>query len=218
MKNVNIKAAASERPPERRRNAAATRQAILHSARLAFTRSGYDGVGVREIAQAAGVTAMLVNRYFGSKQQLFEEVVEVTLSAPGILTNKVTEHSRDASTLGREVAIALVARKAPEVTPMDGFLILLRSAANEQAARILREKFAQNLAKPLATLLPGSRTVERAAMFLGVIAGFQVMRQIVGISGLAEAEPSDLRLACGPLRPFVPRTAHQITSSVHSIF
>src|SRR5438034_10393490 len=94
MKHLNTKAAASERPPERRRNAVATRQAILDSARVAFTRSGYDGVGVREIAQAAGVTAMLVNRYFGSKQQLFEEVVEVTLSAPGILTNKVTEIGR----------------------------------------------------------------------------------------------------------------------------
>jgi AcrR family transcriptional regulator len=53
----------------------------LNSARLAFTRSGYDGVAVREIAPGAGVTAMLVNRYFGSKEQLFEEVVEVTLSA-----------------------------------------------------------------------------------------------------------------------------------------
>ena len=27
-----------------------------------------------------GVTAMLVNRYFGSKEQLFEEVVEVVFS------------------------------------------------------------------------------------------------------------------------------------------
>jgi AcrR family transcriptional regulator len=31
--------------------------------------------GVREIARGAGVTAMLVNRYFGSKVKLFEEAV-----------------------------------------------------------------------------------------------------------------------------------------------
>ena len=61
--------------PRRRRNAAATREAILQSARVAFARSGYDGAGVREIAESAGVTAMMVNRYFGSKEKLFAEVV-----------------------------------------------------------------------------------------------------------------------------------------------
>src|ERR1700736_5453329 len=127
MKRSFMKKVVSARPRQRRRNADATRQAILESARLAFTRSGYDGVGVREIAQGAGVTAMLVNRYFGSKEHLFEEVVEVTLSAPGIFTSKVMMQSRDLATLSRDVGKALVAKTAPEVTPMDGFLIMLRS-------------------------------------------------------------------------------------------
>ena len=64
-------------PGRRRRDAAATRQAILDAAFAAFTRFGYDGVGVRDIAQSAGVTAMLINRYFGSKEQLFAEAVDV---------------------------------------------------------------------------------------------------------------------------------------------
>jgi AcrR family transcriptional regulator len=176
----------------RPRNAAATRQAILESARRAFTRRGYDGVGVREIAGDAGVTAMLVNRYFGSKELLFEEVVELTLSAPGILTKDLTIDRRESSTLGARVAAALVAKTAPEVRPMDGFLILLRSASNDQAAKILRKKFVQHFAKPLSAILPGHRTAERAAIFLAVIAGFQVMRQIIGLPALVEAEPSEL--------------------------
>ncbi|WP_224361231.1 TetR/AcrR family transcriptional regulator [Hyalangium versicolor] len=180
------------RTPRRPRNAEATRQAILQSARLAFTRSGYDGVGVREIAQGAGVTAMLVNRYFGSKEQLFEEVVEVTLSAPGILTSQVTAGGRELATLSRNVADALVARTAPEATPMDGFLLMLRSAANESAAKILRRKFTTHFEKPLADILPGVRPSERAAMFLAIIAGFQVLRQVVGIPGLLDAEPAAL--------------------------
>src|ERR1700754_1767178 len=72
--------------PVRRRNAAATRAAILTSAREAFARAGYDGAGVREIAKGAGVTAMLVNRYFGSKERLFAEVVADIMSKPIILT------------------------------------------------------------------------------------------------------------------------------------
>ena len=60
----------------RPRNAAATRAAILQSAIEHFAGAGYDGAGVRQIAKDAGVTAMLVNRYFGSKEQLFAEAVE----------------------------------------------------------------------------------------------------------------------------------------------
>ena len=63
-----------------RRFAAATRDAILTSAIRAFARAGYDGVGVREIAGDAGVTAMMVNRYFGSKEQLFAEAVEAAFA------------------------------------------------------------------------------------------------------------------------------------------
>ena len=41
---------------------------------------------MREIAAGAGVTAMLVNRYFGSKEQLFAEVLAATAASPTILT------------------------------------------------------------------------------------------------------------------------------------
>lgn len=43
-----------------------------------------------------------------------------------------------------------------------------------------------------ADILPGRRPTERAAVFLSAISGFQDMRQIIGISGLTEADPSDL--------------------------
>src|SRR5690242_5799068 len=89
--------------PARRRNAQATRDAILQSARKAFVRAGYDGVGVREIAAGAGVTAMLVNRYFGSKEQLFAEVITASTSDPVVLTRE-TLTSPDAT----RIAAALV--------------------------------------------------------------------------------------------------------------
>src|ERR1700730_1720072 len=68
----------------RPRNAGATREAILQSALTAFVRQGYDGVGVREIAHKAGVTAVLVNRYFGSKERLFAAAVEATFTDNGL--------------------------------------------------------------------------------------------------------------------------------------
>jgi len=65
----------TSKPRPRKRNAVATREAILSSARKVFARAGYDGAGVREIAAGAGVTAMLVNRYFGGKERLFAEAI-----------------------------------------------------------------------------------------------------------------------------------------------
>lgn len=179
----------SKEAPKRQRNAMATRQAILDSARLAFTRFGYDGVGVREIAKNAGVTAMLVNRYFGSKEKLFEEVVEVTLSGPGIL-NAITKQDSDPAKLSQELAARLIAKSVPGPAP-DGILILLRSAANKQAAKILRENAVRYL-KPVADQLKGDSPEMRAAMLLSIISGFQLMRQIIALPGLAEADLAGL--------------------------
>jgi len=72
--------------------------------------ASYGGVGVREIAQGAGVTAMLVNRYFGSKEQLFAEVVQVACADKGILTQGVTKPDRNLKTFNQDVAGALVGK------------------------------------------------------------------------------------------------------------
>lgn len=112
----------------RRRDAAATKEAILRAGIEAFTRHGYDGVGVREIAKAAGVTAMLVGRYFGSKEGLFAEVVEASMTERTVLTS-------DPATLARDVAAALVRRTAPEADSLDPFLLMLRSAPNPAPRR-----------------------------------------------------------------------------------
>src|SRR5258706_11761494 len=107
-----------EASPARRRNAAATREAILASARQAFARAGYDGAGVREIAAGAGVTAMLVNRYFGSKEQLFAEVIAATMAAPTILTKEILE----SATRGEDIAAALIQLTRTGAAPLEGFL------------------------------------------------------------------------------------------------
>lgn len=179
-------------PPKHRRNAVATRQAILDSALMAFTRSGYNGVGVREIAKGAGVTAMLVNRYFGSKEQLFAEVVEAALAKRTILTEEATTRGRDLTTLSRDAAVALVARMTLEDQPLDGFLVMLRSISNERAAAIWREKIEQTFEKPLAAVLPGAEANERAALFQCLIAGFYLMRKVIGSRALAAADTATL--------------------------
>lgn len=172
-----------------------TREAILGSARRAFARAGYDGAGVREIAAGAGVTAMLVNRYFGSKEKLFAEVVAETMTAPEILTRKVTS----SPTLGEDLASAIVDQTRVDATPLDGFVIMLRSASNKRAAEIWRGQVEAHHQKLMTEALGGNFRVERAAMVLSLIAGFQFMRQMIGLYALAEADPMLLKEILTPL-------------------
>jgi len=181
--------------PARRRNAAATRAAILASARRAFARVGYDGVGVREIAKGAGVTAMLVNRYFGSKEQLFAEVVAEAMATPHILTQEILT----SPTLGEDLAAALIEQTKRGAIPLDGFLLMLHSASSKRAAEIGREQLEKHHHKVLTAALRGVLAPQRAALVLSLIAGVQVMRQMLGLSALAEAEPEALVKLLGPV-------------------
>ena len=49
--------------------------AILDAALVAFTKKGYDGVGLREIAKTAGVAQATINYHFDTKMKLMEAVI-----------------------------------------------------------------------------------------------------------------------------------------------
>jgi AcrR family transcriptional regulator len=66
----------------RHRDAEATRQVLLHAARKRFAHDGYSSTTVRDIAADAGVNVALINRYFVSKEGLFEACL--TTAARGL--------------------------------------------------------------------------------------------------------------------------------------
>jgi AcrR family transcriptional regulator len=170
--------------PSRPRNAAATREAILASAITNFARAGYDGVGVREIAGDAGVTAMLVNRYFGSKEQLFAEAVEVSF-APPVFINE------DSQSVTHDAAINLVSRSVSDSADLAPFLIMLRSASNPRAAEIVRAAIERHVGRRLAAQLPPPGNRLRADVVLSVIAGVLLMRRVVGTRALNQKNNTD---------------------------
>ncbi|MGW0162619.1 TetR/AcrR family transcriptional regulator [Mycobacterium sp. NPDC003323] len=173
--------------PPRRRNAAATREAILQSAVGHFARAGYDGVGVREIARDAGVTAMLVNRYFGSKEQLFAEAVDTSFATPVFV-------AEDPEALIGGIVEALVQRTAPDVDTPEPFLILLRSVSNPRATEIVRDAITRHVGARLARRLPGPQGALRGEVVLSVIAGVLLMRRVLGTAALEAAGADELRM------------------------
>lgn len=182
-------------PIPRRRDAAVTREAILLSARKVFARSGYEAVGLPEIAAGAGVTVMLVNRYFDSREQLFAEVIAETLADPLLLT----QDNPSSENLGRTLASALVSLTEAEGTPLEGFLILLHSASDKRAAVIAREQLEKGPQASMAGALKGAHHEERAALVLALVSGFQVMRQMLELSALTKADPRVLVDLLAPL-------------------
>src|SRR5690348_7129302 len=52
------------------------KEIIIESAIKLFSTKGFEGTSVRDIASDAGVNVAMINYYFGSKEKLFESVVE----------------------------------------------------------------------------------------------------------------------------------------------
>jgi AcrR family transcriptional regulator len=202
------------KPAKRPRSAAATRAAILDSALRAFSRAGYDGVGTREIARDAGVTAMLVTRYFGSKEALFAAAVEVALAgdpahslrgflrdvgdnfaSEGNSASNNCPHTLAAGSntkLAGHIANLIVAKTGPPRGPVDPILLVLRSAPNERAAAIIRDSIERHFERPLRTRLGGPWIAERVALLLAILSGFQLMRRVIRTEALTNGDSTFL--------------------------
>lgn len=113
------------------RNAAITRASILEAGRKRFAREGYDGASLREIAADAGVDAALISRYFGSKDELFAEVVALACEPnPDMFGG-------DPATFGERMA-KTVLEDPQDGAKLDMFLIMLLSASSPKASEIVR--------------------------------------------------------------------------------
>jgi len=65
----------------RRRDAAASRRAILDAAEELFAQRGYDAASMGEIGRRAGVSSALPAYFFGSKEALYGAMLERLLAA-----------------------------------------------------------------------------------------------------------------------------------------
>src|SRR5437016_625973 len=91
----------------RRRDAAATRDALLTAGGELFAERGYDGVPVTAIAQRAGVNKAMINYHFGGKRKLYLAIVSVTFAEIVAGVEKPAESRRPAPEVLRELIAAV---------------------------------------------------------------------------------------------------------------
>jgi AcrR family transcriptional regulator len=173
-----------------------TREAILKASREAFAERGYDAASIRQIATGAGVDPALVHHYFGTKEQLFLESVQVPID-PRELIPQVVAGGLDG--IGeRLVRTFLGVWDSPRGATAAA---LLRSAVtNEWSARMLREfVITQILRRAVKELdLDAPDGPLRASLVASQILGLATARYILKIEPLASATPDQVARAIGP--------------------
>lgn len=81
LKPTPKKSAVSPPPKRQRRTPEAARALILATAHKLIAERGPDRIGLKEIAQEAGISHALINHYFGSYEALVEETIREQVSS-----------------------------------------------------------------------------------------------------------------------------------------
>jgi AcrR family transcriptional regulator len=162
------------RAEQRRR----TETRILDAATRAFFTAGYDRTTIRAVAAAAGVDAGLVMHYFGSKQQLYQRVID---AAP------VPEISGTPAEAAEEILAGLAGRLA---SAPGASLALFRSMlTNPEAATAASAGIARYEAQ-IARAIPAADADLRAAIISAITLGITVSRHLIKSDELATADPA----------------------------
>jgi AcrR family transcriptional regulator len=160
-----------ERIQPRRRNAEATRTAILEAAKAQFARGGYDLTSLRDIAAEAGVDVALIKRYFGGKEALFTEALKASFP-PRVL------HGWDSTAFPREVAVMMAGPARADEARSHTFQFLLRAATSPTTAPLLNVAIQERFLGPIRDWIGGDEAPARARVLAAVYIGFLVERLI----------------------------------------
>ena len=156
----------------RGRNAAATREAILKAARHHFLHEGYDRAGLRGIAADAKIDPALICRYFGSKKQLFAEVLE------GVSSNPMAIFSGDIDSCGARIAEAVLAPGSRNEHQLALIQLVTRSCTSTEASRLVHEHIEAQFIKPISQLLGGPQATQKTWLMASMLVGWIVLDQI----------------------------------------
>jgi AcrR family transcriptional regulator len=159
------------------------RDRILRCATARFSTQSYETTGLREIAADAGADVAWVHRCFGSKEKLFEECVRVSLASDTVLSD-VEPDKFD------RLFEQVVRNRAPgELRLID---IFVRSLSSPEAATVIRD-ITNSMVVPPLVKAAGQGSEAKVALTLSMLFGFAILRDVVGLDALRNAEPNVMK-------------------------
>ncbi|NLE81671.1 MAG: TetR/AcrR family transcriptional regulator [Rhodococcus sp.] len=151
-----------------KRTADETRALIVDSAGKAFATRPYREITLKDIADDAGVSAPLIIKYFGSKEQLFDELVDFRAAAAMVFDGPLED-------LGERM-VTLFTRSLESHKPLSMNILIMSGASEERGAK-LRENYSHQMIDGLAQRLDGPDVRLRAELALSMVMGLAMMRR-----------------------------------------
>lgn len=179
------------RPAVRRRDAEATRRALLDAAGALFDERGYERATIRDIGERAGVDPALIARYFGSKEQLYLATLadEERLAAR---QPQVADLHAIADRLLRRwdgaSSSSPVRRALSDPAPADA-----------ETRALLRRIVRPGVTDPAKEAIGGEAAALRAELFLALLLGVATARSNGTLSTLAGASRAEVLRQLAPL-------------------
>ncbi len=169
----------------RRAGSPDTRSEILEAAKRVFGEAGYDRATVRRIATEAGVDPSLIHHYFGTKDQLFAESIDIPVPAAEALRAVFAGARED---LGRRLAETFFFVWEQEAARAS-LLGILRSAmgGEDQAADAFRQFLTSSVLEQIAPLIGGEKPRLRALLMASQLVGVAMTRYVMKLEPIASA-------------------------------
>ncbi len=160
-----------ERAPPRKRDAEATRAAILEAAKAQFAVSGYDRAALRDIAAEAGADVALIKRYFGGKEALFTEALKASIHNDRLKTWQ-------RKTFAHDIAVMMADNVQANLNGSHSFQFLLRAATSPTTAPLLNLAVQERFLAPIGDWLGGEDAPAKARVLAAAFIGCLVERLI----------------------------------------
>lgn len=181
-----------------------TKLRIQQAAARLFASRSFETVSTRAIAKEAGVDAALIHHYFGSKEGLFQAVLNAAIRPEQLEALVVSESPED---WGRQLVRAADKVWTSPAAPALKAVVRRVLVGHEG---MLREFVTRSLLNRFLSHIKGPETERRlrASLIGSQMSGLVIARHIVGIEPLASLSTDEVANLIGPV------LQHYITGSL----
>ncbi len=173
------------------------RARIREAARGEFVDRGYDATTMRSVARRAGCDSAMVSYYFGSKQRLFRECMNLPLDPA---EESIAQLSQGIDGAGERLLRYALSLYRERITG-DTMLALMRALITDAAtSQRFRAYFRHDvLGQVTAFFGEDSDLEEQIELLLSMMYGIATMRYVVRLEPLASLPDEDLVAQVAPL-------------------
>ncbi|WP_030741356.1 TetR family transcriptional regulator [Streptomyces sp. NRRL S-31] len=176
-------------PAPARRDAEATKTAILKAARFLLARHAHADITLKAVAERAGVSPPLILKYFGNKEALFARVMSFDTDADDLLDAPLDG-------LGRHMVRHVLASQRERGA--DPLLRIAFAPLHGDHGDVLRANFRAQVTERLAARLTGPDAGLRAELAVAAVVGLGVMYGIARGPHVREADADAVADRYGP--------------------